>query len=132
MKSLLVKATEKGFEVNELSRARFLEMHKGKFCDLIPREPKRTLSQNALYWVYLNIIEQETGNNADELHEFFKRKFLKPKQVKVLGEEFQVWASTTKLSKTDFSEYMMKIEALTNVPVPSKEDAETMGYILNR
>jgi hypothetical protein len=37
---------------------------------------KRTLSQNKLYWLWLTCVAQETGNDKDALHEFFKKRFL--------------------------------------------------------
>ena len=41
---------------------------------------KRSLSQNAYYWVYLEVIAKETGNMSDDLHYFFKSKLL-PKEI---------------------------------------------------
>ena len=90
------------------------------------RKNKRSLTQNAYYWVYLGVIENETGNNADDLHELFKRKFLKPVTKTILGEEVKLPASTTNLDKLSFGEYMDKICALTNVPLP---DPELAGYV---
>ena len=92
------------------------------------KKGRRSLSQNGYYWVYLGVIENETGNNADDLHELFKRKFLTPVEKTVLGEKVRFPASTTELGKTEFSEYMDKICALTNVPLP---DPELAGYISN-
>ena len=92
------------------------------------RKNQRSLSQNNYYWLYLGIIEDETGNLADDLHEFFKRKFLRPVTKKILGEEIKLPASTTNLGKHDFGEYLDKICAMTNVPLP---DPEAAGYITN-
>lgn len=78
----------------------------------------RTLNQNNYYWLYLNILEDETGDNANDLHEFFKRKFLRPRMVKILGQEMKLPATTTNLTKLEFGEYLDKIEQLTNIPLP--------------
>ena len=83
---------------------------------------KRSLDQNALYWLYLGVIEKETGNLATDLHELFKRKFLPPIPKKILGTEFKIPASTSTLNKADFTEYIDKICSLTNVPIPVIED----------
>lgn len=89
---------------------------------------KRTLSQNNYYWAYLNIIADETGDDANSIHEWAKRKFLSPKFITVQGEEIKIPASTTDLSKPEFSEYLMRISTKTNVPLP---DPDELGYIKN-
>lgn len=83
---------------------------------------KRSLSQNNFYWIYLEIISKENGHTAKELHELFKRLFLKPQFTKVLGRELKLPASTTELSKHDFGEYLDKICAETGVPIPETEE----------
>ena len=81
----------------------------------------RTINQNSLYWVYLNVLEQETGDSANNLHEFLKRKLLNPRFVKVMGEDIKLPATTTNLDTTGFSEYMERIEQLTGIPIPTPE-----------
>lgn len=88
-------------------------------------KPKRSLSQNRYYRAYLEIIDKETGNNADELHELFKRKFIPARHISPLGEEIRIPGSTRDLSKSEFSDYLDKIAALTEVPLP---DPKEMGY----
>lgn len=78
----------------------------------------RSASQNNFYWAYLRIIANETGHTEDDLHSLFKRKFLPPEFVTILGIEIKRPASTTKLDKVAFGEYMQKISAMTNVPIP--------------
>jgi hypothetical protein len=89
---------------------------------------KRSDSQNAFYWLYLGIIERDTGQNADDIHEWAKRKFLPPRFIKVNGEEMRIAGTTTGLGKGDFVDFMDKIAAETNVPIPNPEDA---GFISN-
>lgn len=82
-------------------------------------KPKRSDAQNAYYWgVYLPIISRETGYTTMELHELFKKKFLKAKMVEVMGVEVFMVASTTKLNKKEFTEYIMNIELFTGIPSP--------------
>jgi len=90
---------------------------------------KRTISQNSLYWAYLGIIESETGNTADDLHNYFRRKLLPPKFTTVMGEEIKLPRSTTELSKLEFGEYMDKIASLSGVSVPNPRDLE--NFITN-
>jgi hypothetical protein len=112
-------------------RVRFVEWltaNDGKTVVIAEEKRTRSRSQNAYYWVYLGIIAAETGDNADDLHEFFKRKLLPPRFVTVQGQEVKLPASTTDLNKADFGNYLDKICAMTNVPLP---DPEAAGYITN-
>lgn len=106
----------------------WMEAHEGARIVIEEEKPVRSHSQNAYYWVYLGVIERETGNNANDLHEYFKRVLLPPVHKTVLGKEIKLPASTTDLDKSDFTIYLDKICALTNVPIPNPEDA---GYISN-
>lgn len=91
-------------------------------------KPTRSTSQNAYYWVYLEAIAKETGDNASDLHEVFKRKLLPPVFKTIRGEEYKLPGSTRELDKAAFGNYLDKICALTNVPLP---DPEAAGYITN-
>lgn len=104
----------------------FLEQNNGKklILEIERLKSKRTLDQNSFYWLYLGVIERETGNNATDLHEFLKRKLLPPVPKKILGVEFKIPASTTTLTKTEFGEYLDRICALTNIPIPVIEGSE--------
>lgn len=117
----------------ELSEIRFrehLKDHEGKTYEIFLRESKRSLSQNRYYWMYLELITSEGRgkDSAEDLHEFLRRKLLSPKFITVRGEEIKIPRSTTELSKTDFGEYLEKICALTEVPLPDPTEA---GYITN-
>jgi hypothetical protein len=52
------------------------------------------------------------------LHEFFKRKLPPPRFVTIRGEEMQLPGSTTDLSKGEMVNFMDRICALTNIPIP--------------
>ena len=108
----------------------FLEQNEGKDVEveINVKKSRRSLDQNSFYWLYLGVIERETGNLATDLHELFKRKFLPPIPKKILGVEFKIPASTTELNKAEFGEYMDKICALTNVPIPIIEDKHLPEY----
>ena len=101
----------------------WLAVNEGKQVRLQIVKLVRSGQQNRFYWLYLGVIERETGENADDLHEFFKRKFLPPVFKTIQGEEIRLPASTTDLSKSDFVEYLDRICALTNVPIPDPEAA---------
>lgn len=87
------------------------------------RKPKRTEQQNRYYWgVYLPIVSKETGElNIDRLHSLFSGMFLTEGVVVVLGKKTRMKKSTTELSTSEFSQYIMSIEAETGIPAPPTE-----------
>jgi len=87
-----------------IARSKFVDWatgHEGAHIVINEEKRVRSLSQNAFYWVYLGVIARETGDNADDLHEFFKRKLLSPVFKSIHGEEIRLPRSTTELSKVD-------------------------------
>lgn len=78
----------------------------------------RKMSQNRLYWLYLRVIEEDTGDYIMDLHEFFKNKLLPPRFVKIMKEEVKLPPTTKELKTDEFGEYMLKIESLTGIPMP--------------
>jgi len=81
---------------------------------------RRTMQQNRYYWgVYLPLIAKETGNHdLEQLHTYFKGKFLTTGIVEVFGQKVRMTKSTAELNKNDFSEYIMNIEADTGIEAP--------------
>ena len=96
---------------------------------ITPEKQHRSLSQNAYYFLYLNVISEETGDDVNSLHEWAKRKFLPPQFITVNKEEIKIPASTTKLSKPDFSEYIERISATVGIAPP---DPELAGFTSNK
>lgn len=80
-----------------------------------PFKKRRTLSQNALMWAEINwivdAIGRETGNDADDLHRFFKRKFLALRIIEVNGETVELEPTTKTLTTVQMSDYMERIRA---------------------
>lgn len=110
-----------GSPYNEARFRQALKENEGKIFRIEQEVSTRTLSQNKLYWKYLELIEMETGNNANNLHELFRRTLLKPKVIKVLGREIVIPRSTTELKKYEFADYLDRISAETNIPIPDTE-----------
>lgn len=74
--------------------------------------PRRTLSQNALMWKWLNEaadkLAEYSGHAPDEIHEFLKAKFLPPTIVEVNGE-IREYRTTTKLNTREMHDYMERV-----------------------
>lgn len=70
---------------------------------------RRSNNQNALMWKWIGEVathvSEATGYESDEVHNFFKQKFLAPQFVKIGDEEVPYW-TTTKLSTAEMSNYM--------------------------
>ena len=110
-----------------ISYIRNLNLLKRKYRSIIePIEVKRTVSQNSLYWLWLAFIEDETGNESDDLHEKYFGKLFLPKIKKIIfGVEVEVNISTTELDTKEFSEYMDKIHrhmAEKGISLPQPHD----------
>lgn len=124
--TFIVKIDEKGGMDfgSEYNLARFRQFCKdniGKTLKIEKQISTRSLNQNQLYWLFLGVIERETGNNANELHEYFRRTLLAPKFIKVLGKEIKIPKSTTELSKLEFADYLDKISSETEIQIPDSE-----------
>lgn len=74
-----------------------------------PYRKKRSLSQNSLMWAWINEVaghvREHTGMEADDVHEFFKQKFLPARVIELAGETVE-HRTTTKLTTAEMSEYM--------------------------
>ena len=88
-------------------RAKFLN-DVAKFDDDIKivievREAKdiRTNAQNRLWWKWIELIADETGNEKQEIHSILKYKFLLKEEI-IDGELHQGLKSTTTLTKEEF------------------------------
>ena len=89
-----------------------------------PYEQLRSMEQNAAYWVYLGEIadaglQDDEGRpyTVDRLHCAMKRAFL-GKFIQVLpnGDTRELEASTTRLTRKEFGDYMNRVQAyLTQV-----------------
>lgn len=71
---------------------------------------KRSNKQNSLYWAWLGIISDETGNEPDDLHEYFKLRHIPRRFIKVGRREVELAKSTAELSSGEMQEYMFKVE----------------------
>ena len=72
---------------------------------------RRTIPQNSLYWVFLNCIAKETGNDSNTLHDYFREKFLGWKEYEAFGETKRRLISTTDLDTKQFNYYLESIHA---------------------
>ena len=97
-----------------------------KRVTIVITKEKRTLDQNKLYWLWLSCIAKETGNDKDDLHEYFIYKYLNPELVQVFEKMIYKRLSTTQLDTKQFTEYLNKIQVFANtelaIELPNPED----------
>ena len=103
----------------EQERSRFIDFVRGvlldgKVCyegELKKYQRRRSIPQNKLLWLWLAAIAAETGNDRNDLHDYFKNRFLPKERKYFFGKETWVPISTTKLNTKQFSEYLDHINA---------------------
>lgn len=100
----------------------------------------RSTSQNAVYWMWLEVISKDTGFTKDELHDRFRLQLFseiddidptveRTVKYKIDGKIQDVTlteiTSSTELNTKQFTEYLQKIEILASsidIVLPRPED----------
>jgi hypothetical protein len=123
MKRKIVNEIDRNMVIAYIKR---LEVGKKLYTvEVLQKNPNRTISQNSLYWLFLTCIEEETGNNRDDLHDIFKYKFILPKEVNIFGEKIMKWTTTDK-DTLQFKQYLDKIQIFAStelsITLPNPED----------
>jgi len=115
-----------------------LDLKKLYTVEVIEKKSTRSISQNSLMWLWLTCISFETGNDRDELHDIFKKKWTEPKKVVLFGEEIDRY-STADLNTTQFKYYLDKIQVFAStelsITLPDPEDRywnEFYNYYVDR
>jgi len=102
-----------------------LDLKKTYTVEVTEKRIKRTISQNSLYWLWLTCIEFETGEDRNELHEYFKRKWLEPKDIIIKNDRFQYY-STRSLNTVQFKYYLDHLQIFSStelaIKLPDPED----------
>ena len=123
--------------IGDIQRQHAIEMIKLLPLDVIhiirieEYKPTRNLEQNALHWKRLDIIRlhiaDSTGQifSAEDLHEFFKSKFLPAHIVEIGNESIKIVRTTTNKNTKEFSEFMDQIDRYCierlNLFLPTRE-----------
>ena len=90
------------------------------------RSEKRTIPQNRLYRLWLNCISAESGNDVEDLHEYFKATFLDIHSRIIYGKEIVRVTSTTELNTEQFKAYLDRVQQWASMELgiilPDPED----------
>ena len=108
-----------------IAQIKRLDLVKKYIVDITRKYIRRTISQSNLYWLWLTCIEFETGNDRNDLHDYFKHKYLMPEVIKIFDEE-QIRYSTKHLNTLQFKTYLDKIQVFTStelgIHLPDPDD----------
>lgn len=87
------------------------QLRNGRYKVSIERytEP-RTLSQNALMWLWFTCIEQETGTSKQDVHDYYCNLFLRRTAV-IKGKETVIAGSTSRLNTIQMTDFLNKVKA---------------------
>lgn len=93
---------------------------------------KRSLDQNALYWLWMETISEHTGHTKEELHHIFKGRFAPKKQVEVAKKVYNIPKGTSEMSTGEMVSYMLDVEAEAaqmGLTLPHPEDLQAVRMI---
>ena len=83
----------------------------GNYNLSIKKEVKRrSLPQNALMWMWYEHLSRETGQNRNDIHDYFCAKFLS-RQVEINGKVETFTKGTSKLNAEQFNDFLNKVHA---------------------
>ena len=89
------------------------------------QEKRRSNDQNRLLWLWLTCIANETGNDKQDLHDYYCRKFLSH-TVTINGKPETVSTGTSGLNTETMAYFLDKVQADAaselGIRLPSPED----------
>ncbi len=79
-----------------------------------PYKKRRSLGQLGLMWAWVETVakhvHEATGQDKEDIHEFFKQNFLQPRLIEINNETATTW-STKGLTTAEMAIYMDQIYA---------------------
>ena len=104
----------------------FIDKNTKRYLVIIKKpESLRSVVQNRYYWFMLTLIQDDTGNDKDDLHVYFGERFRR-KTKEINGEMVEFTQSTTKLTTLETEDYYTKIRVFASqefgifVPLPNE------------
>lgn len=87
------------------------QLRNGRYRVKIERytEP-RTLPQNKLMWLWFTCIEQETGTDKQDVHNYYCKLFLR-KTICINGKETVIVEGTSQLNTVQMTDFLNKVQA---------------------
>lgn len=99
---------------------------------IVRKTQPRTISQNALMWMWYKCIEEATGQPKNDIHAYYKAKFL-GRQIAIGNKWVWVTGSTTDLNTLQMTDFLEKVKADAatelGIMLPLPEDREYQAFI---
>ena len=70
----------------------------------------RTVSQNALMWMWFECISEDTGQDKQDVHDYYCSKYL-ARHVTIKDREYLVTGSSSKLKTSQMTKFLNLIQA---------------------
>ena len=70
---------------------------------------KRSLDQNALFWMWIECISRETGQDRNDIHDYYCDLLLK-RVVVIKNKQHLVPGGTSKLNTAQFADFLNKMQ----------------------
>ncbi len=109
-----------------LNRISMLAMDKPWQVDIKPYKKNRSLAQNNLYRMWVEVIAEGLGYTHDEMHAILSNMFGEKETVEFNGDIVEVIKSTTKLTTKEFTDRLEKVDRWAagemGIVLPSPED----------
>jgi hypothetical protein len=108
-------------------------LRNGKYTVKITRKTEpRSISQNALMWMWFTCMEESTGQPKEDFHDYYKCKFL-TRQIAVRGRWVQVVGNTSSLNTLQFTQFLEKVKADAavewGITLPLPEDRTYRDFV---
>ena len=90
------------------------------------RRERRTVPQNALYWLWIQCIATETGGDKEQIHTELKVMFAPRRHVRGIYDDVPVPVSTTALDTAQMTQYLEAVQTFAaaemGIVLPTPED----------
>lgn len=98
---------------------------------IVGKTKRRSIAQNKLMWLWFACIEQETGQEAMDIHDYYTLKYLSREIVDLrTGLLVRVGGHTSTLTSEAFTDFLNKVQADAatelgiTLPIPEEEGFE--------
>ena len=110
-----------------------LDLTKVHHVKVTCKRGKRSIDQNAYYWLILTCIMQESGQDKDSLHYYFRSQYLGMYERICFGSVITEPKSTTELDSKQFTQYIEEIRIFAatelGITIPNPEDLKYQQFI---
>ena len=110
-KEITITKSSSGVEYSMPLEYVISQLKNGKYKLTIQKHAeKRTVSQNGLFWMWMACIEQQTGTDKQDVHDYYCVRFLRREAV-INDKSTVVIGGTSKLNTLQMTNFMDKVKA---------------------